>query len=728
VTSAVERVLGALKSVRQTASGYEAFCPVHGDTKTRHLSIKEGDDGRALLYCHRCRASAEEVAEAIGLNLSDLFERRNGGKQRRKIAATYDYRGPDGDLLFQAVRYDPKDFSQRQPDANGGWKWNLQGIEPVPYRLPEVLEAIRSGEKIYLVEGEKDADRLVSYGFVATCNPMGAQKWQDSFSETLRGAHVVILPDADIPGRGHAEAVARSLQGKAASVRVLELPGLPWGDNSSLPEKHGPDMSDWLDDGHTAAELENLGQEAPEWKPEPEPNGADVLEDISARIRRYVVLSKEQAVLLALWTLHTHTLDAAEATPYLNIRSAEKRSGKTRLLEVLSLLAARPWFTGRVTAAVLVRKTSAEQPTLLLDESDAAFKGDREYAEALRGILNAGFRRGGVVSLCVGQGANLTYEDFIIFCPKAIAGIGKLPDTVADRSIPIDLKRRSPSEKVERFRLRTAGREALPIREAAAAWAEIHLEDLKGREPDLPEALDDRAQDIIEPLLAIADAVGGEWREKARTAATTLLTGEQREEAESVGIWLLRDVRHAFDAKGEDRLATGKLLERLREPDDAPWSSLRGEPLDANKLARLLKPYGIRPEKLREGSDTFRGYRRASFEDTWERYLSATPESPEQAEQPEHSANRAESDVPHNRDVPGHTPHPEHENPHNKGDVPCVPDVPGYPGTGEGDELLSSKSPPVADESDAGLTAEEIQDIEQLARSEVLADEGDPRT
>jgi hypothetical protein len=194
-------------------------------------------------------------------------------------------------------------------------------------------------------------------------------------------------------------------------------------------------------------------------------DGAELLERLVWFIRRYVALSEEQAVLIALWIVHTHALDAADTTPYVNVKSAEKRSGKTRLLEVLSLLAAGSWLTGRVTAAVLVRKVAAEVPALLLDESDAALKGDREYAETLRGVLNAGFRRGGVTSLCVGQGANITYEDFAVYCPKVIAGIGKLPDTVADRSIPIELRRRRPSEKVERFRLRKVGPEALPIQQ-----------------------------------------------------------------------------------------------------------------------------------------------------------------------------------------------------------------------------------------------------------------------
>src|SRR5215217_5859303 len=376
-------------------------------------------------------------------------------------------------------------------------------------------------------------------------------------------------------------------------------------------------------------------------KPAEAPSGVELLVNLIGFIRRFVVLSEAQALLIALWIVHTHALDAADTTAYLNIWSAEKRSGKTRLLEVLSLLAARPWLTGRVTAAVLVRKVAAKTPTLLLDESDAAFNGDREYAETLRGVLNAGFRRGGVASLCVGQGANLTYKDFPIFSPKAIAGIGTLPDTVADRSIPIELQRRRPSERVERFRLRKVGPEALPLQKAAAAWAEEHLEALAEAEPELPEELDDRAQDIIEPLLAIAEEVGGEWPMRARQAAVTLLTGEHREDSESLGVRLLRDCRTAFNESGEDSFATGKLLERLRAPEDVPWQALQGEPLDATRLARMLKPYGIKPKKIREGENTFRGYCRAWFEDAWARYLPAEPEKPEQAEQAEHPANQS---------------------------------------------------------------------------------------
>ena len=226
----------------------------------------------------------------------------------------------------------------------------------------------------------------------------------------------------------------------------------------------------------------------PEERGEPEkvPDGAELLERLVRFIRRFVALTEHQAILIVLWIVHTHALDAADNTPYVNVKSAEKRSGKTRLLEVLSLLAAGSWLTGRVTAAVLVRKVAAEAPALLLDESDAAFKGGREYAETLRGVLNAGFRRGGVASLCVGQGANITYEDFSVFCPKVIAGIGNLPDTVADRSIPIELRRRRPSEKVERFRLRKVGPQSLPIHRDVRAWCTLTLIACPQRSPIYP--------------------------------------------------------------------------------------------------------------------------------------------------------------------------------------------------------------------------------------------------
>src|SRR5262249_43525734 len=152
-----------------------------------------------------------------------------------------------------------------------------------------------------------------------------------------------------------------------------------------------------------------------------------------------------QQTVVALWVLHTHVYDVLGITPYLSITSAEKQSGKTVLLEVLALLVREPWLTGSTSPAVLARKVNAVSPTVLLDETDASFRGDKEFAEALRGILNTGFKASGSYSRCENQGGS--FRDYSTFCPKAIAGIGRLPGTLEDRSIPIRLKRMAPGER-----------------------------------------------------------------------------------------------------------------------------------------------------------------------------------------------------------------------------------------------------------------------------------------
>ena len=346
---------------------------------------------------------------------------------RGQCVATYTYTDAQGNPVARKLRFEPgpkgrpKDFSW---DRWQGGEW-VSGLgEPkisIPlYRITKIINA----SFVVLPEGEKDADAGASIG-LPTATSGGTGSWRVDHAECLRGKSVVIVADADEPGRVEAQKRAASLYGKATSVRVCELPDCK-------------DLAEGIKRGWTRERLLSLFSGMPEWKPQ---TGAEILEAAMGFILRFVSLSGAQARTVTLWVAHTHAFDAANCTPYLAVNSAEKQSGKTRLLEILRLLVSRAWFTGRVTAAVLTRKIDAEHPTLLLDESDAAFAGEQEYAEALRGILNAGYRRGGVASCCVGKGAEMGYKDFSTFCPKAIAGIGKLPDTVADRSIPIRLKR-----------------------------------------------------------------------------------------------------------------------------------------------------------------------------------------------------------------------------------------------------------------------------------------------
>lgn len=258
----LNELLGLLEDVRPVGDGWQARCPAHDDDRPS-LSVGIGDDGRVLLHCH-AGCPAETVIEALGLSMADLMppgDPRPQPNGKGRIVATYEYRDESGELLFEVCRMDPKGFRQRRPKPGGGWMWSVKGVRRVPYRLPELLES--TADTVFIVEGEKDVDRLRGLGLTATCNAGGAGKWRSEYAPFLKDRHVAILPDNDEPGREHAAAVAKSLQGVAASVRMVELPG--------LPEKG--DVSDWLDAGHTADELAELVAGASEWTPATDKGG-----------------------------------------------------------------------------------------------------------------------------------------------------------------------------------------------------------------------------------------------------------------------------------------------------------------------------------------------------------------------------------------------------------------------------------------------------------------------
>jgi hypothetical protein len=353
--------------------------------------------------------------------------------------------------------------------------------------------------------------------------------------------------------------------------------------------------------------------------------GAEILDRVSGFIRRYVHFSDAQARIVAVWIAHTHAAGSASTTPYLNIHSAIKQSGKTRLLEVCELLVARPWLTGRTTAACLIRKVDQVRPTLLLDESDTAFNGEKEYAEALRGILNTGFYAGGVASCCVGQGANIAFKDFRTYCPKALAGLNTLPDTVFDRSIPIRLQRKKPGEVVGRFRRKNVKPESAEIKSQLSSWMTSIADRLKDAEPSLPEELTDRQQDGLEPLLAIALEANGDWPEAVRAAVLEIFRSQAAED-QNVGVQLLSDIRAIFEPIPADKLTSVELLEKLKDIETSPWSDWgKGKGLTPNGLSRLLKPFGISPRTIRVEDKTPKGYLRESFEDAFSRYLISVP-------------------------------------------------------------------------------------------------------
>lgn len=248
------RILDHFNGVKRNGGGWSARCPNHDD-KRNSLSINESHDGKVLLTCH-AGCETEAVLRSVGLEWSDLFPSNGLSTASGKIVAIYNYRDEGQKLLFQVVRFDPKDFRQRKPDGRGGWCWRLGRTRRVLYRLPELLSADPK-HPVFIPEGEKDCDKLAELGAVATCNVGGALKWKESDSEVLADRHIVVLPDNDEPGRKHAEQVANALHGKAKSVRVLELFDVP----------EGGDVSDWLDAGGTLEELFRLAKGVQNHKP-----------------------------------------------------------------------------------------------------------------------------------------------------------------------------------------------------------------------------------------------------------------------------------------------------------------------------------------------------------------------------------------------------------------------------------------------------------------------------
>lgn len=224
-----------LENVTGHDGQYMAKCPAHDDDHAS-LSVSTGDDGRILLNCH-AGCTAEQITAAMGVKMSDLFPDVPVAEKRLK--AEYIYCDEQGKVLFRKIRYDPKGFSQARPDGKGGWTYNLKGIKPVLYHLPEVLKAIAVHQTIYFVEGEKDAETLWKHGLAATTTPGGAKaEWKKQYGDALSGANVVIVQDNDDPGKEYARKAALNLHGIARSVKVIDLM-LRWPD---LPPK--ADISD----------------------------------------------------------------------------------------------------------------------------------------------------------------------------------------------------------------------------------------------------------------------------------------------------------------------------------------------------------------------------------------------------------------------------------------------------------------------------------------------------
>jgi hypothetical protein len=658
-------------------SRWTSKCPAHPDDAPS-LSLSEGQNGRTLLKCH-AGCNLEAILNALNLTVADISKPSTAIPQKQAQIVAYDYCDAAGKLLFQAVRYvNPKRFRQRRPDQQGGWVWDMKEVTRVPFNLPAVMRS----NVILIAEGEKDALNLQDAAaqfpgedgkavYAATTNIGGAGKWLDEYSRYLAGKDVFVFPDYDEPGRKHAEQVCTSASKYARAVHLVELPNL---------EEHG-DVSDYLK-SHSPAELLALMKTSPAWTPSiPElplslPSEdlasatAELLEMCREWIQRYIVVSDEQAVILAAWTLHTYVFDAAETTPYIHISAPERECGKSRLMETLEAIAAAPIRSGGMTAAALVRTIEAKRPTIFLDEMDALLGGDREYVEAIRGILNEGFRKGGIFYKCVGKDFDL--KGFNVYCPKCFAGIGQLPDTVSSRSIIIEMRRKLPGESVEPFRQKAVRKQALPIKTELEAWAGRGAANvLQTLEPASINGLSDRQNDIVEPLLCIAQLAGDEWLQRITTALRAVFRNTSENDS-SIGSTLLSDIRTVFSEGETGSISSNDLADGLRKIEGRPWAVWsHGKGLTAHTLARQLGKFKVHPQKIRFGTETAQGYHRRDFEDVWSRYC---PLPPTQTGTVEQTASSFAGTTFSNQNARPPVPVAENaSDPHEQWGVPDVP-------------------------------------------------------
>jgi putative DNA primase/helicase len=374
----------------------------------------------------------------------------------------------------------------------------------------------------------------------------------------------------------------------------------------------------------------------PDIDPWPEAvDGAALLGALTLEIRRFVIIGMEAARAIALWVVFTHAFAAASVAPKLFITSPQKRSGKTRLIEVLAYLVARAETAAHLTAATLFRVIEEYCPTLLIDEADTFMRANEE----LRGLVNSGFNRETAhVLRNVPVGDGWEVREFSTWCPQVLAAIGRLPDTIVDRSIVIEMARKLRTERVARLRRRDAS-PLIDLARKAARWATDHLREIETSLPEMPGGLNDRAADAWEICVAIADVAGGDWPRFAREAALKL-SADGVVEDESIGTMLLADIRATFIEHKTDRLTSAALVEHLVALEDRPWAEFgrTQNAITKNRVAALLKPHKISPVTIRIGlssKDTAKGYNRRQFEDAFERHLppfsseNVTPSQPE---------------------------------------------------------------------------------------------------
>ena len=344
--------------------------------------------------------------------------------------------------------------------------------------------------------------------------------------------------------------------------------------------------------------------------------GADLLDELATVYADYLILPAGGADALALWTVHAYTYDAGNITPRLGVISPLKRCGKTRVLEALSLTSPRVLLSSNASPAAIFRAIELWRPTLLIDEADTILPGNEE----LRGILNSGHtRRTAYVLRTVGD--NHEPRNFSTWAPLAIAMIGNLPGTLADRSIVLPMRRKRRDEKVKPLPLDANVEPFAGLRSKCARWTADNFDALRVASPPVPAELHDRAADNWRPLCAIAEVAGGDWPTRI-TKAIAALNATAPEDNET-GVLLLKDLQQLFVQQQVQSIFSEDVEKHLHEMEERPWPEYGRPPKPISKaqIARLLKSFEIHTKSIRIGTATAKGYTLEMCRDAFERYI-----------------------------------------------------------------------------------------------------------
>ena len=364
-----------------------------------------------------------------------------------------------------------------------------------------------------------------------------------------------------------------------------------------------------------SAQLQGQSVELADVAPwEQEVNGGDVLNEVAETISKYVALPDGAADAIALWIAHAHVINAFSHTPRLNIQSPEKRCGKTTLRDVVATLVPKPLSTENLSTPVMFRVVDKYRPTLLADECDSWINGN----EDLRGLLNAGHKRGGQALRCVGD--DFEPRAFNVFAPVVLAGIGSLPGTLNDRAIVVRLARAKPGEVTSRFDSRHIEPETTLCRKLARAIAD-NFDALKRCDPQLPGTAFNRLADNWRPLFAIAEIAGSDWPKRCADAYAKL-TATDDLDAHGIGTLLLADIAEIYRDEHTDKLPSARICELLVALEGRPraeWGRHR-KPISPNQLANQLRRFGISPQVIRIGDEMPRGYMLDDFSEAFTRY------------------------------------------------------------------------------------------------------------